>query len=376
MANKTKTDGISLSEAEGSWLSINRAAKILEPGFGSFEIAKERIWDALRETQLTISSARPSPIHPIPEYSETYAKADWFTTGRERGFVRGMQSSTECVQEWGSFLNDGGLLVERRDVEALDEPRSWQKVTPELVSKCSQHCTNWILPEALAWIATRDFKQVAQIGCDAPWAVIEGEESFNGQRVFKEAKQRASIGWLIRSVALHHCDCGAQNDAQREAWENCSCTTRAFNRLWDAVSEGKLAAYDEVTRSAIVASEIPGFALDCERFTLTAPRHPGAVCFRRVALERIWPASRPLVRNRGGRQAQYDWPAFTAEAKRRLWEEGGFHEGWIQSDCEREMHAWCDANWTRSPSESILRERLKAAQIEFEREKAGNHLSA
>ena len=371
-----KSYGISLSEADADWPSINRAAKILEPGSGSFEIAKERIWDALRETQLAIRSARLSPTHPISDYSEAQAKADWFTTGREREFVRGIQSSTECVQEWGAFLYDGGIAVKRQDVEALDGPRSWQKVTPELVSKCSRQCTSWNLPEALAWIATRDFEQVAQIGCDDPWSRIEGEESFSGQRAFAEAKQRASIGWLIRSVSLHHCDCGAQNDAQREAWENCSCTTLAFNRLWDAVKEEKLATYDKVTRSAIVAADIPGFTLDCESFTLTAPRHPGAVCFRRVDVERIWPANKPHCRNRGGRKAQYDWATFNAEAKRRLWEEGGFHEGWTQSDCESGMQIWCDANWTRSPSESTIRVRLKAAQAEFEREKAGNHLSA
>lgn len=322
MAHKTKAKEISQSGTEGRWLSINRAAKILEPGSGSFEIAKERIWDALRESQLAMCSARPSPVHPIPEYSEELAKAGWFTTCREREaeFVRGTQSSTECVQEWGAFLYDGGIKVKRQDVEALDGPGSWQKVTPELVSKCSRQRTSWNLPEALAWVATRDFEQVAQIGCDDPWTRIEGEEAFSVKRVFAEATQRASIGWLIRSVSLHHCDCGAQNDAQLEAWENCSCTTLAFNGLWDAVNEERLAAYDEVTRSAIVAGEIPGFALDCQSFTLSAPRHPGAVLFRRVDLESLWPSripARPLSLGEPGRPAK-GRELYVAEHGRRL----------------------------------------------------------
>jgi hypothetical protein len=195
--------------------------------------------------------------------------------------------------DWHEFLFDGGLVVSRKDVEALDGARSWEKATPDLIARYKGQIANWNLPEALAWVATRDYEQVTQIGRDGAWRRIEEEETFNGQRVFEEIKQRAAIGWLIRFVSLHHCACGAHSDDVREAWENCSCTISAFERLWDAVNNGKLAAYDKLSMAPVEAGEIPGFELDCRRFTLTAPRHPGAVVFRRVDLERLWP---PLPR--------------------------------------------------------------------------------
>ena len=57
-------------------------------------------------------------------------------------------------------------------------------------------------------------------------------------------------------------------------------------------------------------------------------------------------------------------------------DEGGFHEGWMQANCERDMMDWCSRNWTRIPSESVVRDKVKAAVREFKQEKAGNRLSA
>ncbi|MCJ2180891.1 hypothetical protein [Novosphingobium album (ex Hu et al. 2023)] len=271
------------------WLSIAKAAKILEPGSGGFDVAQERVTNALRDNQIRVKATRRSPPHDSPEWNEVAGGVTWFDRNRdrERAIVQGMAA---WRAEWHEFLFEGGLVVRREDVEALDGPRSWEKVTPDLIANSKGLVTNWNLPEALAWVATRNYEQVAQIGCDGAWRRIDGEENFDGQRVFEEFKQRASIGWLIRFVSLHHCACGAHSNVEREAWEDCNCTISAFEQLWDAVNDGNLAAYDKLSKAPIEPGEVPGFELDCRHFTLSAPRHPGAVVFRRVDLERLWPS--------------------------------------------------------------------------------------
>ncbi|CCA94358.1 hypothetical protein [Novosphingobium sp. PP1Y] len=297
------------------WLTIARAAKILEPGSGGFDVAQERVTHALRDNQVRVKATRRSPPHELPEWDQVTDDVTWFDRDRdrERAIVQGM---TDRRQEWHEFLFNGGLVVRREDVEALDGPRSWEKVTPALVAKSKGLITNWNLPEALAWVATGEYEQVAQIGCDGAWRRIDGEEAWNGQRVFEEFKQRASIGWLIRFVSLHHCACGAHSNVEQEAWENCKCTISAFEKLWDAVNDGNLAAYDKLSEAPIETGEVPGFELDCKRFTLSAPRHPGAVVFRRVDLERLWPSLPTQVSNR-----RADRPRLPEADLRRWWTE-------------------------------------------------------
>jgi hypothetical protein len=182
------------------------------------------------------------------------------------------------------------MLVDRAQIEPLDGPKTYQRVTPDLVAEVSLRRTNWTLPEVLAWVATRDHEQVAQIACDGAWRPSTGVEPPPGVQVFEEHRQCASIGWLVRSVSLRHCQCGARQDDEREAWETCSCTVAAFNSVFDHVQRGKLYAFDQSTSSPLDAALLPGFALDPSLFKLRAPYHPASVSFRRVDVERIWPA--------------------------------------------------------------------------------------
>jgi hypothetical protein len=71
------------------------------------------------------------------------------------------------------------------------------------------------------------------------------------------------------------------------------------------------------------------------------------------------------ARNRGGRPPTYDWPAFEAKALERLEYEGGWRPGWRQADLEREMAAWCRANWGQQPAESLIREHVKRSVRAF-----------
>lgn len=353
-------------------LSINRAAKILQPASGGFDDAKGRIWNALRELRLSVYSSRPSPSHPVPDWSEAEAKADWFTPTNERELCRGAQRDEETVHAWGLFLNDGGVLVDRAEVEALDGPGPWLRPTPAYVDEVRRLCTNWNLPQALAWVATRDHGQVAQIACGGAWSPPVDDQRAYLTQVFQDSRERSSIGWLIRRVSLEHCRCGASRNDEREAWESCSCTVSAFNELFDAIQIGKLAAYDQTAKAPVEPAQLPAFSLDPFDFTLRAPRHPGAVTFRRVELERLWPKRA----SRAGRKRQYDWPAFIAAAKDLIFDEGGFHEGWIPADCARAMTDWCERNWSKVPGESSIKEYVVKAAAEFERDKAENRLPA
>jgi hypothetical protein len=67
------------------------------------------------------------------------------------------------------------------------------------------------------------------------------------------------------------------------------------------------------------------------------------------------------------RKTKYDWPAFKAEAARRLDDEGDYHENWSQADLEREMIEWCghEARWEKTPVESEIRRHITLARAIF-----------
>lgn len=271
-------------------LAIDRAAKILQPAAGGFAPGRSRIFDALRRGQIKIYASRPSPRHPLARFSCAWPSNDWFAPDTEPVFWGRTRDTGDSIAAWDDYLANGGMLVDRAQIEPLDGPKTYQRVTPNLVAEVSLRRTNWTLPEVLAWVATRDHEQVAQIACDGAWRPSTGVEPPPGVQVFEEHRQCASIGWLVRSVSLRHCQCGARQDDEREAWETCSCTVAAFNSVFDHVQRGKLYAFDQSTSSPLEAALLPGFALDPSLFKLRAPYHPATVSFRRVDVERIWPA--------------------------------------------------------------------------------------
>lgn len=270
-------------------LAIDRAAKILEPAAGGFAHGRTRIFDALRRGQIKIYASRPSPSHPIARFSCAWPSSDWFSPDTEPTFWGRTRNTGDLVAAWDDYLCKGGMLVDRGEIESLDQPGTYQRVTPDLVTEVSLRRTNWNLPEALAWVATRDHDQVAQIGCDGTWQSTGEEEAVPLVMVYKQQRERASVGWLVRSVSLKHCKCGAQQDAKREAWEKCCCTVAALNDLLDHIQRRKLLAFDRAICAPLDTAQLPGFVLDPFKLTLQAPHHPGTVSFRRVDVERLWP---------------------------------------------------------------------------------------
>jgi hypothetical protein len=71
-----------------------------------------------------------------------------------------------------------------------------------------------------------------------------------------------------------------------------------------------------------------------------------------------------------GRKATYDWPAFETEAKRLIWDEGGFHPDFLQANCERIMSVWCFQYCSKALSESLILKHVKVALSAYEAEKA------
>jgi hypothetical protein len=71
-----------------------------------------------------------------------------------------------------------------------------------------------------------------------------------------------------------------------------------------------------------------------------------------------------------GRPPTYNWAAFELEAKRLIWDEGGFNEIFRQADCERSMADWCSINWERTPAESNIRDHVQNSYRTFEAEKS------
>lgn len=65
------------------------------------------------------------------------------------------------------------------------------------------------------------------------------------------------------------------------------------------------------------------------------------------------------------RATKYHWPDFTQEALRLMRSRGPFSADWTQSDCERLMLNWCQHLWGQEPAESTIRDKVKAAELEF-----------
>lgn len=66
----------------------------------------------------------------------------------------------------------------------------------------------------------------------------------------------------------------------------------------------------------------------------------------------------------------FDALAFQDEAVRRIWENGGFSEGWLKAQLHIEMEEWCDGHWERTPERTWIQDHIKKAEVRFKAEKA------
>lgn len=66
-----------------------------------------------------------------------------------------------------------------------------------------------------------------------------------------------------------------------------------------------------------------------------------------------------------GPKDRYEWAAFHAAAVGKLEYEGLYTEGWRSADLEKFMYHWCETNWEKVPSESMIRSHVGIARDQF-----------
>lgn len=106
---------------------------------------------------------------------------------------------------------------------ALTLDWGWHEISlPEAKQK-----PTWTFPDALAWIATRDYLALARMGYfrraqdeDEPVA-IDGVCKYNTQ----------ALGWLHTAITYAKCDCGAVRDFGLAALKHCTCISVAWEEL-------------------------------------------------------------------------------------------------------------------------------------------------
>ena len=91
--------------------------------------------------------------------------------------------------------------------------------------------SHWNFPQALAWIATRDPKQVARITYGEHWHAPISEEVLSRYLRQNRIMRRKLIGRLLLVVSNHHCKCGSKPKEDSEPWESCQCLFNAYEEL-------------------------------------------------------------------------------------------------------------------------------------------------
>lgn len=85
---------------------------------------------------------------------------------------------------------------------------------------------------------------------------------------------------------------------------------------------------------------------------------------------KVWIGGPDVKKLSRGPKTIFNWREFENEAVRILWDEGGFHEGWLKSALHAQLELWCNRNWQRTPSRTSIQEHLNKAEARFLAEKA------
>lgn len=96
----------------------------------------------------------------------------------------------------------------------------------------------------------------------------------------------------------------------------------------------------------------------------------GLPIFVRDRDAQVWIGSTKAEKPRRGPKLVFDSGSFETEAVRRLWEIGGFTEGWTKADLVKEMEGWCGENWERTPGKTWAYDHIGMAEQRFLAEKS------
>ncbi|MGK2911097.1 MAG: hypothetical protein ACSLE1_15045 [Sphingobium sp.] len=241
------------------WLSIERAAAILEPGAGGHNQAVAKLFEALKFGEITAKATRPSPTHPNPNCSGvTKMSPEFFQQFAFRPRDPAYRSA------WSSFALEGGILVKRDAVEEFDRLQPWFDETIAL----ARAGATWRFVHALAWTATESFDVVRSVEIPAPT-----------HQPLKRYAARRALGRLRKIVADSYCRCGSTLTAQNEKWETCACTEQAFQRLRDALTSDQLAGFIQPGNKLLAPAAAHGITLRLERYELAFPYEADEMTF-------------------------------------------------------------------------------------------------
>jgi hypothetical protein len=84
----------------------------------------------------------------------------------------------------------------------------------------------WSFPQAMAWIATRDYLPLARLGV---FYRSESDDELVADGVAGHSSR--ALGWLQTRVAFAHCTCGAVKEYRFDAPLHCTCLSRAWEEL-------------------------------------------------------------------------------------------------------------------------------------------------
>ncbi|MEO9634505.1 MAG: hypothetical protein ABJ360_07295 [Roseobacter sp.] len=366
-----------------SSLSFRRAAKVLQPVFGSYENASEAIIRAIQASSIKMAAKTPSPYHPNPKFSQNSDVDQTWIVGEggrtpSPAVLENLQDP-ELRDRWREYIYNGGMLLRRKELTNYLRPTTNQVLNGQMVHNVKKLVTKWNLAQVLAWVSTRSYHEVVQISCDDPWRSIAAakvarpgyryansldEAGIARLKTRQKHAQIRAVGWLRHVTATKHCGCGSAKFPEFEAWEKCSCLSEALEQIISSVDRKDLICLQREDSSLLERDIALSFKL--EEFRLSSANGPGSILFSRSQTTDLFLPKG----DKGGRPPSYNWSEFLEVATDKIRHRGGFGRGWMKADCVREMADWCSINWHKEPSEGMIKEKVDVAELMFKQNKS------
>ena len=136
--------------------------------------------------------------------------------------IEGWEGYVEDLQEWLHWRDH--LRIRLGDVIRSALSVDWPCVEYSLPEMKQNPI--WSFPQAMAWIATRDFLALARLGYF--------RRSENDDEVAEDGvciHNTKALGWLQTAVAFAKCSCGEFESYRWEAARHCTCLSMAWEEL-------------------------------------------------------------------------------------------------------------------------------------------------
>ena len=308
----------SVNEVDCDMIPITRAARIIAPichlGYrgGAFEGGWRYILGNRCNPAVQRQIVTQPPTHPFLD-GHVAASPAWFSAifGDPTGFDD-QDGYDDFIAALFAWIEADGLLVSRCDVEAARKYPFGYHAPLENVDAVG---ASWNFAQTLAWIATRDPLEVAQMQHADHWNAPL-DDSTPPAMIFRAMVQtddgrRSLIGWLMIATAKSHCKCGSRRTDAKERWETCQCVGSAYVELRRFLN-GTHYSIPEYRPKPAYAS-----------FTLTWPDGAHNLKFLREDVLAKWPVLNSRVAALAPQQLCEDW-------LREVWADDGHI--WLTKD--------------------------------------------